>query len=302
MNPADFTPGRSDHRDKRSALDWPAKTGQTDAVLYELAVLADRRRRRRRRRLAWGGSLAAAALAIVGGFRFSPSEPSWPAASQIAGQTVVRRPDFQVLSDGTRVELRDQAVIEPVFTAEVRRINLTRGDAHFQVAKDSSRPFVVKAGGIEVRAVGTAFFVQQTADTVEIVVTEGLVAVDQPASADRAQSQTMAMVEAGHRAVIGTGGDNVEVTSVEADELSARLVWRVPRFEFSGTSLGEVLPLFNEHNTMQLILADQALASVRLSGIIRADNVGSLLRLLEDNYGIHAERRGEVEIRLHASR
>ena len=51
-----------------------------------------------------------------------------------------------------------------------------RGEAHFQVAKNANRPFVVQAGAVEFRAVGTAFDVQLGATQVQMIVTEGRVA------------------------------------------------------------------------------------------------------------------------------
>jgi transmembrane sensor len=55
---------------------------------------------------------------------------------------------------------------------------LERGEAHFQVAKNPARPFVVVARGVEIRAVGTAFSVGLESTRVEVLVTEGQVAVE----------------------------------------------------------------------------------------------------------------------------
>ena len=64
--------------------------------------------------------------------------------------------ESRALDDGTVVELNGGAEIEVQFTAAERRLRLVRGEAHFQVAKNPLRPFVVEAGGVAVRAVGTA--------------------------------------------------------------------------------------------------------------------------------------------------
>src|SRR5690606_39177778 len=93
--------------------------------------------------------------------------------------SIVSLPDRSVLADGSVVELRPGAQIAVDFTDQVRRLTLISGEAHFQVSKDPTRPSVVAAAGIEVRAVGTAFFVELAAATVEVVVTEGSVAIEQ---------------------------------------------------------------------------------------------------------------------------
>ncbi|MGY8696772.1 MAG: FecR domain-containing protein, partial [Verrucomicrobiia bacterium] len=61
------------------------------------------------------------------------------------------------------------------FTDEKRLVDLLAGEAHFTVSKDASRPFIVRARGTVVQAVGTAFNVLLNSDRVEVLVTEGRV-------------------------------------------------------------------------------------------------------------------------------
>src|SRR5690606_36975067 len=142
-----------------------------------------------------------------------------------------------------------------------------------------------QVGSVEVRAVGTAFSVHLLSGQVEVLVSEGTVAVESAAGSTETPStgptrpgrEKIAIVEAGRRLV----GDPVpisaprvprEVVEVPAWELAARRSWRAPRVEFSRTPLSEALPLVNQHSRIQVHLGDPALAQVRLSGILRADN------------------------------
>jgi transmembrane sensor len=84
------------------------------------------------------------------------------------------------LPDGSVVHLNTDSRVEVQFTRAQRRVRLARGEAHFTVAKNSARPFVVMAGDIEMRAVGTAFNVRLHPSTVEVLVTEGAVEVAAP--------------------------------------------------------------------------------------------------------------------------
>jgi transmembrane sensor len=79
------------------------------------------------------------------------------------------------LPDGSRVELKDGSEVVVQYSASERRVKLTGGEAHFTVWKDKTRPFIVNAAGVEVRAVGTAFNVRLEAKSVEVLVTEGRV-------------------------------------------------------------------------------------------------------------------------------
>ncbi|MBI4626528.1 MAG: FecR domain-containing protein [Verrucomicrobia bacterium] len=256
------------------------------------------------------------------------SPPTVVTERAFAPSAVVALPERQVLSDGSIVELRSGAQLEVAFTDLIRRVVLTRGEAHFQVVK-MAQPFVVAVGGVEVRAVGTAFSVQLGSAQVEVMVTEGSVAVVQgtgsndqgaeaagirteepgpPSSVLRPPSSAL-LVEAGNRVVVptdATARSSPEVVPVESAELAARLAWRVQRLEFSRTPLVEALAMMNQHaapgKSVTVVLADPALGNVQVSGVLRADNIETLLHLLEDEHGIKAEYRSPHEVVLRRGR
>ena len=70
-----------------------------------------------------------------------------PRAPSTAATIAADPPRQIMLSDGSLVELKGDAEIAVEFTPAVRRIVLQHGTAHFQVAKNAARPFVVDAGG-----------------------------------------------------------------------------------------------------------------------------------------------------------
>jgi transmembrane sensor len=227
---------------------------------------------------------------------------------------VVLAPERRLLEDGSVVELKPGAEIEVGYTGAARRVSLVRGEAHFEVAKNPDRPFIVRAGEIEVRAVGTAFAVQLATSQVEVLVTEGRVAVERspvappvatPSSPDSLAPRPPTLVGAGARVVVArepSAADRPVVSELSAAEIGDRLAWRAPRLEFTRTPLSEVLPLVNRHNRAQIRLADPALGQVRISGILRADNLDTLLQLLEDEYALRGEWRGQDEVVLRRSR
>ena len=89
------------------------------------------------------------------------------------------------LLDGTRVRLNAASTltVSPEFGGTARTVRLD-GEAFFQVARDTTRPFIVQAGGTTARVLGTSFNVTAYADEphVRVVVAEGKVAFDAPAS------------------------------------------------------------------------------------------------------------------------
>ncbi|PAW66257.1 MAG: hypothetical protein B9S34_08590 [Opitutia bacterium Tous-C1TDCM] len=275
-----------------SALARPGDPGGAAALARAYATV--RATRRRRIALAGGAAFAAVLVAAAWWPRFAPE----PAPAPVAASAVLLVPERRTLPDGSTVELKPGAEIAAEYSAAVRRVRLLRGEALFFVAKQPARPFIVAAGGIEIRAVGTAFAVELAAAGVEILVTEGRVAV-QPAGA----APATAIVGAGNRARVDlAAGGPVAVAAVSAGEIDSRLAWRAPRAEFSGTPLGDVVAAVNRHarrsGQPRFVLGDPALAAVPLSGLFRLDDTAAFARLLEAGFGIAVVPRGEDELLL----
>ena len=280
-------------------LDWARAVGAVDPVLQavekHVALNA-----RRRCRVALGTAAAFAVIAVAGlALRTHTPTSAVATAASFAnpGSAVVSQPERQVLADGSVIELRGDAVLTIDLRPELRRVVLARGEAHFQVAKDAARPFVVEAGGVGVRAVGTAFSVQIGTGAVDVLVTEGRVAVTETAATTPAAP---ALVDAGQRLAVVVEAAAAPTSSpalvapepiaVTPTEIAERLAWRVPRLEFNATPLAKVVALFNSHASgaarPHLGLSDSTLAHLPLSGVLRADNLPVLLAILDTSYGL----------------
>lgn len=95
----------------------------------------------------------------------APREAPQAAAGYQTLQTP-RGKDFQVvLADGTRVWLNAETQLRypAAFDGRERRVELT-GEACFEVTRDERRPFVVSAGGMDIRVLGTRFNVRSYDD------------------------------------------------------------------------------------------------------------------------------------------
>jgi transmembrane sensor len=276
------------------AFDLPRRSGDAGPMVRELT----RRRQRRYRRRVLVGSGTALLLMTAATVMFvaRPFGPSPDIA--LTGSVVVAKPERRHLADGSTVDLNTGAQIEVHFSAAQRDVRLTQGEAHFEVAKDASRPFVVATPLANVRAVGTAFAVGLHRQTLDVLVTEGTVAVGRPTSA----AQPPVPVSAGNAAVVpeATASDpTIHVEPIPPTEIERRLAWRSPHLELSNTPLAAVVVAFNRENRLQLSVADPTLARLRFSGVFRADRPADFVRLLEDHYGVHAEHPGPDTIVLH---
>lgn len=253
---------------------------------------------------AWGGVAAALALGAFFGFRALPSA----AGSETRYATTVAGYERARLEDGSTLELNTASAARVRFTAAERRIELESGEAHFEVAHDSARPFVVSAGGVAVRAVGTAFNVRFASGTVEVTVTEGTVSVDPAAAAGGARdgrgrrggataSGGATLLAARERLAIPLAPvPNAEITPerLAPVELRARLAWQRRVADFSDTPLAEAVARFNRHNVLQLVIADPALGARRIGGMFALDDVEAFVRLLERDGFFRTERTGDL--------
>lgn len=213
------------------------------------------------------------------------------------------------LPDGSAMELNAGSEARVAFAPAERRVRLVRGEAHFTVAKNPLRPFVVRAGGVDFRAVGTAFDVRLAAESVELLVTEGRVEVVQvePSIAPPPEPPVLA---AGERMAISSGSAPrpalasalPRVEKLAPERIHEELAWLGPRLMFSETRLAEVVAEFNRLNKVQLELGDADLASLPVGGSFRADNVEAFVRLLATGNDIAVERPAQSRIVLRRAR
>jgi transmembrane sensor len=232
----------------------------------------------------------------------------WIYPSAQAYSTAAAGYQHVLLSDGTVMEMRAETDVVVRFGREERRVQLKRGEAHFTVAKDRERPFFVTAGDVSVRAVGTAFNVIHAGDKVEVLVTEGRVAIEDAKKMPRVVSQELPALQAGDRAVLASptlitrGAEpapmSIVVEKLAPEKIREALAWQGPRLVFFETPLSEVVAQFNRHNTVQLVLGDPELGSIPVGGSFRAENLEAFVRLLSDGNGIDVIRSGNrLELR-----
>ena len=281
-----------------NVINAPVAGGRGEELRRGLAAHARRQTARRRQRFFASLGVAAAAAVM---FAFLPWQKNSAPAPALA-PTMAFRPDQQTLPDGSLVECNVGAEIAVEFTAEKRGVRLLRGEAHFVVRKDPSRPFVVSAGAVDVKAVGTAFAVRFDPQQVDVLVTHGRVAVerlapaaDHPAASDAAAEPIY--LERGARVAVPAGLPslrNAKVEPLSPAEVTRALAWRERRIEFSDTPLAEAVELFNRQNRMQIAVANRADEGRRINGVFWADDPAGFARLLEVSLGMTMERQGEV--------
>lgn len=272
----------------------------------------------------WHGFAASVAVTVVG----AVSWHYWPAGTTY--QTPVGGSESVPLPDGSKVTLNTDTEIRVAVTRTERGVQLERGEAYFEVAKDPGRPFVVRAADKRVIAVGTKFSVEKDGDKVRVVVSEGIVRVDDNAPSTlvisngsngsngregvagtlspRGEHRTHSSTDlSGQGVTLPAGsvahveGDSVLVQDKPLQEVNEEyLSWRGGYLIFRDIALADAVAEFNRYNTRKMIIKDSAIAAIKLSGKFRSTNFEAFVRLLEDGFAIHAQATADEIILTHS--
>ena len=205
------------------------------------------------------------------------------------------------LPDGSRVRLGAKSQLFVNFTSQTRYLVLEGGEAFFDVAKDSQRPFLVQAGDVTVRAVGTEFNVRRVMGQTIVTVTEGTVDVVQslrqddrrpkPAAA-RNRSETIRVV-AGEQVSVRPREPAVSVKQIDSQAVSA---WQEGRLEFGDEPLGMVIETINRYSRRDVVITDQAINEYRFTGTVSREHIDEWLFALPEIFPVDVRRVGNETV------
>lgn len=234
-----------------------------DLQALKAADLAELRRQRR----GWLGRVpmlatAAALVLVLGGYLFSRYH--FAATPPVAYATVLGERRTEILQDGSQVVLNTDTVLQASYARDRRDIELQRGEAQFEVAKDAERPFVVRAGDGTVTALGTRFQVRRNGAQTTVTLLEGSVEVALGSHRRTLQPNEQARL---------SGTDGIAVRAVDPELASG---WLDGWLRFRGTSLSEVIAEANRYSVRKLQLGDPKLAGIELSGNFRTGDSASI--------------------------
>jgi transmembrane sensor len=224
------------------------------------------------------------------------------------------------LADGSVVQVDPETGLQIRFDSQLRQIDLQRGRARFRVAKNPNRPFLVRAGGTVVRAVGTEFGVEHRSQGIVVTVAEGRVAVmphntepfplaspgpsGEPATVPEAVTGKTApaadgakalavppvvLVSSGQQLTVSPSGSAHAVREVNAER---ELSWAEGRLSFENDSVSTVVETFNRYNHLQIHVADSTLARRTMSGVFSASDPESFVAFLRSTTSVRVERSG----------
>jgi transmembrane sensor len=163
---------------------------------------------------------------------------------------------------------------------------LIAGEVLFDVAKDKSRPFIVTAGEVQIRAVGTSFTVRHLANLpVQVLVREGVVEVSKTN-----QKSTPPLRAALNTQVTAPVSDASPVAArLAAPELGRQLAWRQGRLAFEGQTLAQAAAEFERYSDTKIVIGDPALGREEIAGLYQANDPIGFSKAIAAVLDAHAE-------------
>ncbi len=223
----------------------------------------------------WNAAAVVLVALSLGWLLFRPAAPAPPLTFSTEGN--MKEVD---LPDGSRVFLNHHSSVsfQEGLPGRTRALTL-RGEAFFEVAPDAARPFLVTAGEVGIRVLGTSFNVKAYggASPLRVDVQEGKVEV-------RRQQQKVLLTR-GQSARLGS--DSV-LTTTGYDE--NEMAYHTGIYDFKANTLAEVADILGRGFHTEIRLPDPGLASCHYTARFEKQPLDVILHILAESLHLKVTR------------
>jgi transmembrane sensor len=183
-----------------------------------------------------------------------------------------------VLPDGSQLALNTATKVTVRFARSVRSVELTTGEASFNVTKDANRPFVIALGDSSVRVVGTEFNILRDAGKLSVTVRRGIVELASAGQDPHHAWSDSVRLTPGKQLEHIQGSLTSTVRDLDANEAYA---WQNRQLVYHDRALNEVVHDLNRYFTVPVRVASSKTGSLRFSGVLILDKEEIVLHRLE---------------------
>lgn len=182
------------------------------------------------------------------------------------------------LPDGTKVWLNsDSRLTYPqVFSTDTREVTL-EGEGYFAVSKVKGQRFVVKAGAIEVEALGTEFNIEAYTDQVRATLAEGRIRISYPEGSVEAVPGDSYCYDDG----------TISRSRVNPYSLSA---WRDGRIVLDNTPLSDALRMVGNHFGVNFVIENNSLLKNSYTGTFSDHSLDMILEMFSETTKISFDK------------
>lgn len=178
------------------------------------------------------------------------------------------RKDTIRLSDGSVITLNANSSLKypETFSAVNREVYLT-GEAFFEIAKDSSKPFIIHTGSITTQVVGTSFNINTSDSNIIVSVATGSVKVSDGSATE--------LLKPNEKVTYSGNGFSRESTDL------SELIWNDRSLKFDDTPLEQVIKKLERHYEVKIMLDNEALKKCALTGKFNNEPLDAVLQAIE---------------------
>ncbi|CAN5171588.1 pyoverdine signaling pathway anti-sigma factor FpvR [soil metagenome] len=255
-----------------AAADTPAGKAKRDGVGHNRTSI-------------YAVALVAAVLLALGLSAFILREKSMAGGQQGVRAERASRPGEIVsfaLSDGSRITLDTNSAVTIAYSRTQRQIVLTRGRARFDVAHDSTRSFIVRAGSVDIIAHGTLFDIDLHAQGPLVSLLRGSIEIRSRRHPDRRR-----FLKPGQRMAMASDAMSQAPDAVPVADSR----WPSGMLSFTDTPLADVIAAANRYAVHKIVLDGTDLGALRFTGTVRASDTARLANLLAQTFALVADRR-----------
>jgi len=202
------------------------------------------------------------------------------------------------LTDGTRIFLNTATRVVVNYADEARRVDVTKGEALFDVAKRPDWPFIVTAGERQVTALGTSFVVRRDQQNLVVTLVEGKVSVDPvkaapgdvagPSTAPAAPPSKPGVytLTAGQRLTFVEGAP----PKIDTPSIEESMAWRRGQVVMNQMTLSAAAAEMNRYNNRQVITVQPEVGELSINGLFQAGDSANFANAVAQAYGLQMTR------------
>lgn len=190
------------------------------------------------------------------------------------------------LPDGTQITLNTGSSLHypSKFKGKERKVSL-EGEAYFDVAHNKKKAFVINAKEMQIRVLGTSFYVNTRADdkTMEVVLMSGSVQIN--------YKDKEMLLEPGDKAVVLTSFG--EIVKQENNNPNL-LAWKTRKLQFNDTPLGEIVDILKKVYQKDILVLNPDVLNCRITATFNGQSLEAVLLVLQSTIDIKVKPNGKV--------
>lgn len=199
---------------------------------------------------------------------------------------------FIELSDGTKIWINSDSKLRyPVeFMGQSRKIELI-GEAYFEVAHNSDKPFIVTSGTQRVEVLGTSFNISsyETDDFILTTLVEGQVKVE-----NSLNEQKSTHLKSNQQSILDKKTGLIESKEVKVDEYVA---WQTGWFRFNDKSISQIMVALARWYDLEVVFENENISNKHFSGgFKRYDSFDQARKIIEQTGEIYFKVEGKKVI------